>query len=92
MSEGRAGLVFATLLSRLERRARSWQAFSGDEGLDPNLTQSAQIGFAIPVVKLGWGVSVSLTVSASTLLRWADHTADLEREVAPEEPELPEVD
>lgn len=93
VSEGRAGLVFATLLSRLERRARSWQAFSGDEGLDPNLTQSAQIGFAIPVVKLGWGVSVSLTVSASTLLRWADHAAELEKQpVAPEEPELPAVD
>ena len=47
------------------------------EGLDPNLTSSAQIGFALPVIKLGWGVSVSLPVSTSTLLRWA------ERETAP---------
>lgn len=80
---GKAGLVFATLLARLERRARSWQAFSGVEGLDPNLSQSAQIGFAIPVVKLGWGVSVTLTVSASTLLRWAAHAAALEAASVP---------
>jgi len=68
----RAGMVFSTLLARLERRAQSWQAVSGMEGLDPNLTSSAQIGFALPVIKLGWGVSVSLTVSTSSLLRWAD--------------------
>ena len=73
--EGHAGLVFNTLLARLERRAQSWQALSGVEGLDPMLTQSAQIGFAIPVIKLGWGVSVSLTVSASSLRRWAEHEA-----------------
>jgi len=68
---GQAGIVFSTLLARLERRAQSWQALSGMEGLDPNLTSSAQIGFALPVIKLGWGVSVSLTVSTSSLLRWA---------------------
>ena len=73
--EGQAGYVFATLLARLERRAKSWQALSGVENLDPNLTQSAHIGFAIPVIKIGWGVSVSLTVSASSLLRWAEHEA-----------------
>jgi len=68
---GQAGVVFSTLLARLERRAQSWQAVSGMEGLDPNLTSSAQIGFALPVIKLGWGVSVSLSVSTSSLLRWA---------------------
>ena len=64
--EGQAGLVFTTLLARLERRAKSWQAMSNDAGLDPMLTQAAQIGFQVPIVKLGWGVSVSLTVSASS--------------------------
>jgi len=73
--QGQANLVFATLLARLERRAQSWRALNGEQGLDANLTQSAQIGFAIPIVKLGWGVSVSLTVSASTLLRWSDYEA-----------------
>jgi hypothetical protein len=73
--EGQAGLVFTTLLARLERRAKSWQAMSNDAGLDPMLTQAAQIGFQVPIVKLGWGVSVSLTVSASSLLRWAEHEA-----------------
>jgi len=82
VKEGQAGLVFATLLARLERRAKSWQALSGEEHVDPSLTQSAQIGFAIPVVKLGWGVSVSLTVSSSSLLRWAEHVASLEAKVA----------
>lgn len=79
-SSGQAGYVFATLLARLERRAKSWRALAGDEKLDPSLTQSAQIGFAIPIVKLGWGVSVSLTVSASSLLRWAEHEANLAAE------------
>lgn len=74
---GQAGYVFATLLARLERRAKSWEVLSGDEKLDPSLTQSAQVGFAIPIVKLGWGVSVSLTVSASSLLRWAKYEATL---------------
>ena len=62
-------------LARLERRAESWQAFSGVEAIDPMITQAAQIGFAIPIIRLGWGVSVSLTVSASSLLRWAEHEA-----------------
>lgn len=75
--EGQAGLVFATLLARLQRRAKSWQALKGFEGLDPSLTQSAQIGFALPVIKIGWGVSVSLTVTTSSLLRWAEHEASL---------------
>jgi len=74
---GQAGYVFATLLARLERRAMSWQEMAGSEGLDPSLTQSAHIGFAIPVIKVGWGVSVSLTVSASSLLRWSEHEAKL---------------
>jgi len=73
--EGQAGLVFATLLARLERRAKSWQALCGEESLDPSLTQAAQIGFALPVIKIGWGVSISLTVNSSSLLRWSEHAA-----------------
>ncbi|KOO25495.1 hypothetical protein Ctob_002804 [Chrysochromulina tobinii] len=72
---GRAGKVFATLLARLERRACAWQALAGGEDLDPMLTSSAHIGFALPVIKLGWGVSVSLTVTTSSLLRYAAHAA-----------------
>ena len=73
--EGQAGLVFTTLLARLERRASSWAALSGMEKLDPMLTQSAHVGFALPVIKVGWGVSISLTVSASSLRRWQEHEA-----------------
>jgi len=74
-ANGKAGLVFKTLLSRLERRAKSWQAFAGVEGLDPNLTSSGQIGMRVPVINVGWGVSISLTVSASSLLAWTEHEA-----------------
>jgi len=74
---GRAGKVFATLLMRLERRAASWKAISGGESLDPNLTSSAQIGFRMPIVNLGWGVSVSLTVTTSSLLRYAEYATTL---------------
>lgn len=64
--------VFETLLARLERRARGWDAyFSGLEGLDPMLTSSAQVGFRAPVLNVGWGVSVSFTISQFSLLRWA---------------------
>jgi len=77
--QGKAGRVFTTLLTRLERRALAWESMSGNEGLDPSLTSAAQIGFAIPVVKLGWGVSVSLTVTTSSLLRWSAHYASLQR-------------
>lgn len=63
--------VFATLFSRLERRAANWEALSGVEGLDPTLATSATIGFALPVIKVGWGISVSFSVNKSSLLRWA---------------------
>ena len=56
-------------------RAKSWQAFAGVEGLDPNLTSSGQIGMRVPVINVGWGVSISLTVSASSLLAWTEHEA-----------------
>ena len=75
---GRSGAVFNTLLMRLERRARSWHVMSGDEGLDPSLTSSAHVGFALPVIKIGWGVSVSLTVTTSSLLRYAKYAGTLE--------------
>jgi hypothetical protein len=75
--DAKAGPIFATLLSRLQRRAQSWRVLVGSEGLDPNLTSSAQVGFALPVIKLGWGVSVSLTVSASSLLRWSDRAEEV---------------
>lgn len=82
--EGKAGRIFATLLSRLERRATGWQAMNTMEGLDPSLTSAAQIGFRVPVVQLGWGVSVSLTVTTSSLLRWAAHVAAQEEELEKE--------
>ena len=71
-----AGSVFATLLSRLERRAEGWPLLAGMDGVDPMLSSSAQIGFALPIIKLGWGVSVSLSVTQSSLLRCgrAPHT------------------
>jgi len=72
---GKAGKVFATLLARLERRAAAWESFSGDESLDPSLTSSAHIGFSVPIIKIGWGVSVSLTVTTSSLLRYAKYAA-----------------
>lgn len=74
VQSGKAGRVFCTLLNRLQRRAAAWQALSHDAGLDPSLTAAAQIGFAVPVIKLGWGVSVSLTVTTSSLLRWAEYS------------------
>ena len=61
----------------MPRRASAWQAMSGLEGVDPSLTSSAHIGFALPVIKIGWGVSVSLTVTTSSLLRFATHAAEL---------------
>jgi len=81
---GKAGRVFATLLARLERRALSWQAMNAVEGLDPSLTSSAQIGFRMPVINVGWGISVSLTVTTSSLVRWSAHAATREAQLESE--------
>jgi len=73
-----AGRVFTTLLARLNRRARAWQDLGAAEDLDPTLGASASIGFAVPVIRVGWGVSVHLTVTQSSLLRWAKHEEEME--------------
>jgi len=89
-ANAKAGRVFHTLFSRLERRAIVWQRLSGVEGLDPMLSESAQIGFAMPVVNVGWGVSVTFSVKRSTLVTWLERAAaepeeaDYEEEVATE--------
>lgn len=67
----KAGRVFATLINRLERRAQNWEAISGMEGIDPVLSASATIGFKVPLISVGWGLSISLTITHSSLLRWA---------------------
>lgn len=73
--DSRAGRAFETLFARLEKRAVNWGRLSGVEGLDPLLSESAQIGFAVPVVNIGWGVSVTFSVSRSTLMRWVEAQA-----------------
>lgn len=39
--------------------------------LDPVLGASATLGFAMPFIKVGWGITVSLSITKSSLLRWA---------------------
>lgn len=72
----KAGRVFATLISRLERRAHNWEAISGMESIDPVLSASATIGFKVPFISVGWGLSISLTITHSSLLRWAQRQLD----------------
>lgn len=75
--DAKAGRVFATLLARLERRAANWDDTMGClEDIDPVLGASAQIGFKVPVIQVGWGVSVSLSITKSSLLRWKAYVAD----------------
>jgi len=65
----KVGRLFEMLLGRLERRAASWDAM--DHDLDPVLGASATLGFAMPFIKVGWGITVSLSITKSSLLRWA---------------------
>ena len=83
----KAGRVFETLLARLEKRAQKWQAIeealSGLEDINPDLSAAAQIGFAVPIIKLGWGVGVALTISKSSLLHYIDQRAAEEAAAQP---------
>jgi len=60
--------IFDTLLLRLERRAEGWDNYLAN--INPSLTTTAQIGFRAPVINVGWGISVSLTITKSSLLHW----------------------
>ena len=78
VEDSRAGRAFETLLARLERRAMSWDTMGSHavgseedadpmEGIDPVLGASASLGFAMPVIKVGWGLTISLSITKSTL-------------------------
>jgi len=64
----KAGRMFEALLARLEKRALSWDSMCG---VDPVLSASATVGFAMPLIKVGWGFTTSLSITKSSLLRWA---------------------
>ena len=85
-ASGAAGRAFDTLLARLSHRAANWDpATKGMGDIDPMLGANASIGFAVPVIKLGWGVSVSLSISHSSLLRGSEREAALVAAAAEEE-------
>mmetsp|Transcript_19774 Transcript_19774/g.45435 ORF Transcript_19774/g.45435 Transcript_19774/m.45435 type:complete len:267 (-) Transcript_19774:209-1009(-) len=67
------GRALAALLARLERRAVSWDSMDSGcmQGLDPLLSTSASFGFAVPLIKVGWGFTISLSITKTSLLRWA---------------------
>ena len=64
------GRIFDTLVSRLEKRADSWDQYINKKDIDPSLTSSAQVGFKAPIINIGWGLSVSLTITTKSLLNW----------------------
>jgi len=68
-ADSTASRAFDGLLARLERRAIGWDTFDSD--VDPVLGASASVGLNLPVIKLGWGFTISLSITKSSLLRWA---------------------
>lgn len=69
--DSRVGRLFTRLLQRLEHRASSWATASVDDDFDVLLGASASLGLAVPIIRIGWGVSISLAATKRTLLRWA---------------------
>ena len=68
----KASHLFFTLVQRLEKRAEGWDNYIDGVDLNPSLTTSAQIGFKAPIISIGWGVSISLTITKKSLLNWMD--------------------
>ena len=58
-----------------QARATSWQNLAGVR--DPLLGSAGSVGVTLPLINVGWSVSVSLTVYQSTLLRWMECVARL---------------
>ena len=64
------GKIFQTLIYRLERRADGLSQLCTEFDLNPNLSTSAHVGFKAPIINVGWGVSVTLTITYSSLIQW----------------------
>ena len=54
---GKPAQVFASLLARLEKRARNWATGKGMDTVDPLLGEKTSIGVQLPIVNVGWAVS-----------------------------------
>lgn len=59
--------IFEKLVHRLEQRAFSWTYVN--ETIDPVLSTSAQFGLRTPIINIGWGMSISLSITTSSLLK-----------------------
>ncbi len=75
ISDTKISRIFETLVQRLEKRAKGWDNYIDGIDFDPSLTSSAQIGFRTPIINIGWGLSISLTITKSSLLKWIDKNA-----------------
>ncbi|KAH8069769.1 hypothetical protein JL721_5659 [Aureococcus anophagefferens] len=62
-----------SLVARMERRAIAWSHVPNVP--DPMLGSQGAVGLTLPFIKFAYSVSIALSVSRSSLLRWMEHSA-----------------
>ena len=67
--DSRTARLIRTLIRRMEKRASEWKT-EGYEDINPEIGSEGTLGLTIPVINVGWTITVSLTVNAKALLHW----------------------
>ena len=71
--EERVARLLRSLVARMERRAIAWSHVPNVP--DPMLGSQGAVGLTLPFIKFAYSVSIALSVSRSSLLRWMEHSA-----------------
>ena len=71
--EERVARLLRSLVARMERRAIAWSHVPNVP--DPMLGSQGAVGLTLPFIKFAYSVSIALTVSRSSLLRWIEIAA-----------------
>jgi len=87
--DARVARLLRGLVHRLEQRALAWEHVPGVS--DPTLGCQGALGIHLPVVQIGWSVTIQLIVYKSTLLRWMEWSAQA-RDQQPASPDDKKVE
>ena len=71
--EERVARLLRSLVARMERRAIAWSHVPNVP--DPMLGSQGAVGLTLPFIKFAYSVSIALSVSRSSLLRWMERSA-----------------
>lgn len=77
----RMAKLLRSLISRMETRAAQWQEVPDAVDADPEIGSDGTLGVTLPIVNIGWSITVSLSVSASALVRWQTVRGEAQAEI-----------